>query len=365
MKKILFLLITISFIGCKEKDPFSAIKFGKSNYKTTTEDLLKKGLISRSSEDSSTFYSKIKIDNAELPIILYFNSDLYKFGSVRSIYMNLGGDTIYDFAYSDDPYISLGAGPRLYSDVENLYEQYEQWYGTPDSILLDYPPKKIGAGLSIGEYMRQSFQEEKIDSSAIPGKTIYWQTPEYKIKFYFSIPYPETKKDSLLYVKSPSIEYTMLDYEVRLKAIQDSIKTTFNPDDLISMRITNPEWNESIYGGDNIFSIAVRDVVRKDREEDRDVIALKFDIIFTDLFGEELMRMENVTLEPPFPLENGREGLTKILSGPLTYTMPYNSYSKQGQDVIALKNHYKNNKTHINYQINSVVFNDGTVLNRK
>jgi hypothetical protein len=208
MKKILFLLITISFIGCKEKDPFSAIKFGKSNYKTTTEDLLKKGLISRSSEDSSTFYSKIKIDNAELPIILYFNSDLYKFGSVRSIYMNLGGDTIYDFAYSDDPYISLGAGPRLYSDVENLYEQYEQWYGTPDSILLDYPPKKIGAGLSIGEYMRQSFQEEKIDSSAIPGKTIYWQTPEYKIKFYFSIPYPETKKDSLLYVKAPSIEYT-------------------------------------------------------------------------------------------------------------------------------------------------------------
>src|SRR5690606_28957628 len=239
MKKILFLLITISFIGCKEKDPFSAIKFGKSNYKTTTEDLLKKGLISRSSEDSSTFYSKIKIDNAELPIILYFNSDLYKFGAIRSIYMNLGGDTIYDFGYSDAPYISRGAGPRLYSDVENLYEKYEQWYGIPDSVLFDYPPKKISAGLSIGEYLRQSFQAAKIDSSAMPGKTVYRKTQQYNIKFYSPIPYPETNNDSLLYVKSPSIEYTTLDYEVRPKAMHASLKPTFNPDDLISMRTSN------------------------------------------------------------------------------------------------------------------------------
>ena len=58
-----------------------------------------------------------------------------------------------------------------------------------------------------------------------------------------------------------------------------------------------------------------------------------FNMEFPNLFGGELMPMENVTLEPPFPLENRRDGLTKILSGTLTYTMRYNSYSKHGQGI--------------------------------
>ena len=85
------------------------------------------------------------------------------------------------------------------------------------------------------------------------------------------------------------------------------------------------------------------------------------------LFGEELMRIGECYLEPPFPLENGREGLCKILSGPYLRLCPIEiNVSKTRQDVIALKSIITRTiKTHINYQINSVVFNDGTVLDRK
>src|SRR5690554_5180972 len=183
MKKVVFLLFFISIYSCKKKDPFSSIKYGYANYQETVKGFLEKGLISEPSEDSSRFYSNIEIDNVKLPIEVYFNSDLYKFGSVRSLYVNLSGDTIYDFVYDDSLYISRGSGPRLYSEVESIYKKYEQWYGKPDSILLDYPLKKPGSNLTLGQLMKQSYQ---LDSSAIPGKTVYWKGPNFNLNFQYS-----------------------------------------------------------------------------------------------------------------------------------------------------------------------------------
>ena len=258
-----------------------------------------------------------------------------------------------------------GAGPRSYSDIEEIYNKYEEWYGKPDSIALQFPILQSNKNFDLYELAKGLNKPKKVDSSAVPGKSAYWKTENYEIYFDYAIPHYAFKKDSILYIDFPSIEYFMIDYDDRLNAIRDSISKTFTPQDLISMRVSNPEWSEAYDGINNTFRVLISDVMRKDREEERAVIAIKIDIIFTDIFGEELMRMENVTLEPPFPLENRNEGLTRVLSGPLNYKMPYNSFSKQGKEIIALEKHYKNKKTLIKSQINSVVFDDGSVLNKK
>src|SRR5690554_688086 len=122
MKRIINLLLLLIVFSCKEKDPFGSINYGKANYQETVSELMEKGLITMSSNDSSRFYSNINVGNVELPIDLYFNSGSYKFGAVRSLYVNLSGDSIYDF--TDNPYFSRGSGPRLYSEVESIYKKY-------------------------------------------------------------------------------------------------------------------------------------------------------------------------------------------------------------------------------------------------
>lgn len=363
MKKIIALLLLISVFSCKRKDPFSSINYGKANYQETVSELTEKGLITMSSNDSSRFYSNINVGNVELPIVLYFNSDSYNFGSVRSLYVNLSGDSIYDFA--DSVYFSRGLGPRLYSEVESIYKKYEQWYGKPDSISIDYPLKKPKSGLTLGEIMRQSFQPERLDSSAIPGKTVYWKGLNYNLEFQYSIPYVEARRDSMMYVKNPSIEYSMIDYDKRLEAIRDSIRETFSPEDLISMEVYNPKWNENPYNYPNTFSIEVGRVMRIDKEENRGVVAIKFDLIFRDLFKKEITRLNDVIFEPKSPLMNGSRGFIEYAAFPSVYSWRYNNSTEQGREISYLKEYKASNQINIEYEIKSIVFDDGSVLNKK
>lgn len=366
MKKILILSLIISLYSCNKKDPFESIEYGKADYDKTLNFLLKEDIVNEPDRDSLSFRSFIETSNSKIPVEVYLNPDRYNFGSIRQIQISLNSDTIYP-TYQLDPYFLRGGAPRLYSEVESVYRKYEERYGEPDSLFLTYPFKASESGLSVGEFFRRSFLSQKLDSTAIPGKMAYWNTENFILEFDIPIPVPDIKRDSLLYVNFASIKYSMINYDDRIRFIRDSIRKKLTPKDLISMEVYQPIWNE-LYGGQFLnksLKINVGSVMRIDKEEDRAIVAVKFDIVFRDLFKKELYRFEDVIFEPQSPLMKGSNGLVKHDSYPVSYTIDYNSNTRKGRELDDLKNHSKTNKIRINYQINSIVFDDGSVLGQK
>lgn len=368
MKKILILSLIISVYSCDKKDPFKSIEYGKADYGKTLSILLEEDIISEPDSDSLSFRSFINTSNSKIPVQVYLNPDMYSFGSIKQIQISLNSDTIYPtYQLDPEPYFFRGGGPRIYSEIEGIYKKYEEWYGKPDSLFLTYPFKAFESGLSIGEGLRRMGLPKELDSTAIPGKMAYWNTENFILEFNIPLPVPNLKRDSLLYVNYASIKYSMLDYDKRIQFIRDSIRKTFIPSDLIEMQLYQPTWDKTNNSKslDNIMSIKVGQVMRIDREEDRGIIAIKFDIIFKDIFKKELHRFENIIFEPRTKLMNGKYGLTAYDSYPTNYSINYSSFSQQGKELDKLKNYSKTNKIFLDYEINSVVFDDNNVLEKK
>ena len=153
----------------------------------------------------------------------------------------------------------------------------------------------------------------------------------------------------------------MKDYQLTIKTIKDSIRKSLKANDLITITTHQPNWSnidEYIVA----LKIDVSDIHRKDREEKRCVTGVRFDIIFTDKFKEELCRIENVTYEPKEPLCTS-DGIFTYNNVTMSYTLKYSILGDVSKSYESARKYSRENKIYTEAKIKAVVLDDGTIIN--
>ena len=343
--------------SCKNKaDYFSSVNFGQDNAKDFIIKELKNKIFAKPDKDSASFSYFIKNNSNGFKVEVIVNPDGYKFGKIRQIKLNLGGDSSYNFGKK--PIFSRAFGPRLKSDVDKIYYLYEEWYGKPDSATTKY---KYKFDLSSNTINRE------IDSSVPPGKVVYWHTKNYHLIFDLPIPEKNSHFDSAYTYDGyfTTVTYEMNNYNTIIQSIRDSIRKTLKPKDIISIEAWQPLWstlNNNYFEGNTKFSINLSEIKRIDREEPRSVTGIKFDIVLYDKFGEKLYTIKDVEYEPKEPLWSTYGGLTTYSGDPITYSWKYNSSNINMAGLEKTRLYPNQNSINAKAEIKAIVFDDGFVL---
>jgi len=205
----------------------------------------------------------------------------------------------------------------------------------------------------------------KVDSSRIPQKTVFWHKENFDLSFHLPFPEKEPHLDSALVYNFAYINYKTVDYDNEISRIRDSIKKTLTPKDIINIRARNPEWStlkkQSYSDYDSKFEVELDNIKRKDFEEERGVSSVRFDIVISDSFNKELYRIKDITYESNEPLMNGSSGLIKYGTPIISFT----KYRKTSNDAKGLEDariYASQNKIKVNTDIKAVVFTEGSVL---
>lgn len=353
---LLIVLVSIIFISCEQNnDHFSSVKFGQCNAQQFIFQEQEKKLLLEPGRTSNSFRYFLTEGSTSFPVEVCINPDYYDFGTVRQIEILLGGDSIYK---ENITFYARALGPRLKQEADSIYDLYTKWYGSPDSVTIHHVYKD---GI---EAVNDTNIHRAIDPLAPAGKTAFWQMPNFKLTFDLPIPTKNQFLDSAYtYHWTASILYEVNEYDNIIKLIRDSIKQTLRPNDIISIQASRPKWiNISDNYYDTQIEISITDISRLGKEEPRLVTGIRFDIILSDIFDDELCRMEDFTFELPDPLWITNSGVSNGLSGPYTYTKNYYSLSDEFIDFETARRYATQNSIKTKVDVKAVVFNDGNVL---
>jgi len=282
------------------------------------------------------------------------NPDNYNYGSLRQIRINLGGDTTYSI-FDRRPIFKEGQGIRLKSEIDAIYNYYIRIYGKPDSV---------------NEIMNQNrirlFGEE---DTILPIVTSKWFLKDFNITFFRPEPYRSSyKKDKFVYDEKAYIQYEVKDYLAQLHKIQETIRLSLKPNDMIRINFGYPYWKilkPQRYSDfdDRKFTVELRTVFRKDREEPRKIVAIKYDIVLVDRFDTELFRFKDTALElsePLGPRENA--SLFMVDSYNLQFTSIYYSGQTAAKNLEQARIIAETSTVTVKADIKAIVFEDGQVL---
>jgi hypothetical protein len=359
-----FILISMAvFSGCNNHgDHFAGVDFGKDNANNfiKTEIANKNFLIP--SDDLTSFTYFIKDDMEYFPVEVTVNPDGYNFGKVRQLKIGLGGDTVY-YRSMNSQY-QRAYGPRLKSDVDKIYNLYEEWYGKPNSINI-----KTRVRSELEKYFSGDTSSTTIDT-VILSKTAYWYNDNYRITFYLPTPVKNPLLNSeYTYSNETTIVYEMINYNKTIQAIRDSIIKTLEPNDIISINVNNPEWSilsHNYYGDNTQLTISIDEITRYDREIRQSVTAIRFDIILLDQFGEELYRLKDLTFEPKKRVYNIHDGViihdNFYIHNTSTITAKYNRLYDNSTEIEKARRYSSHHTIKATADIKAIVFENGAVI---
>lgn len=134
-----------------------------------------------------------------------------------------------------------------------------------------------------------------------------------------------------------------------------------NLNNVVEIWLKKPNWISSIdpnaYQGVYDFHYDI-DMARKiDPNEDRAVKAVKFDIIFLDVFKEEISRWEGINFELPQPL--GRYDYVYENKG---YSITYDSREKRALPLEIGRQMHESSGITIKADIKAILFTNGDIL---
>lgn len=365
MKKVLFSVLIVTTALClscnKITDIFSEVKFGEISELNFEKEMLQNKIFIKNKDFLGfTFY--MQVDTLKLPVTIYTNNDeLYtfgKFGKLRNLLIDL---TDYESRKSDfgDFFTTLATGMSK-TNVDKIYQKYVLNYGEPDSLIEEKMPEEL---LMLGYVMSKS-------------KKAVWLTKNFKLTF--NIPFLGVAKDKNHeyyygrdFGEKASINYEMYNYKEECERIRDSIRKTYQPNDIVKMEAYKPEWlkiNE-IHNGhryNTMFKITCGRLERKDVLDPRRVKAIRYEIVITDLFKKELYRITDQTYElenPLNPIYNS-DGLVKVYHSNtdlrITYSAKFNNEGNEKLENLKKYNFYNSVKCTVD--IKSIVFDDGEIL---
>lgn len=286
MKNIYYLSLLGIFLfssGCQkefsQKDPIQNLNLGIAGLEESRQVLMNRQIGSEPNEDSTSYRYFIQVGENQLPVVLDLNPDGYYFGKLREVRLGLGGDTI--LFYSEPTYYR-GNGPRKKDEVDKILLTYKNWFGKPDSIV---------------DHMSNPLLLIVPSADNVPkliAKTFLWKRKDHLIKFYLPNPTFNFKRDSVY--EGAEIYYEMINYDKEFKKIQDSIRSTYVPNDVLDIRLNNPEWLTSSEKR-KALTVEMQGFYLKAREVTEGINAVRFDIVIVDIFEKPLCRIKDVTYE--------------------------------------------------------------------
>lgn len=372
MKKIIqFLIISTLFISCnKNSDSFSNIKFGN----ISRDSFLKKMLNNKTfnvfndnkemPSDTTSFGYVLKNGGKEFPMRVYFNEEnsdpKYHIGSLRRMGFWIGEDkNEYGRTWRSSGKISK-------EFVDDLFDTYVDFYGKPDSLTLINKYKYNNPSDIFNAIKTGVDNPKNIDKRYLSGKKAVWITDNFKL--VFEIPFvkkPTSKNEKIFYEYGSDIKilFEMIGYEKEFKRVQDSIAKTFVPKDLVYITTGDCEWINTR------LNVKISQIDRMDFDEERSIRGVRFDLVFSDSFTDELYKAENLTIELPKESylesreQKGVSGLIRTVDLNRIFWADFNILNDP--KLAYLKKYSETNKVNIKAVIKTVLFEDGTILNSK
>lgn len=342
-------------------DPLLNFTFGEkeSLWKRKSNKNFELGLLQMPNEDSTLYRYYFNKNGEQISADIMLNSDGYNYGNLRIIKFRLGGDSIIVF---DKKKYRRSSGPRDRTEVDQLFNWFVEYYGKPDDTLNNFvfPKLDYNTNKSIEEKFNDFFETEPIAGSYI------WHLENYQIEFtkhpLLSIAY-NNNYDSTKYNK-PQIIFRYNSYKNELKKIINNIREKMIAKDIVVVEVGSPKWN-SIYQSnswdyDYRLLIPINNIYRIGKEELRDVIAVQFDVIITDVFDNEISRIKDVKLELDKPIEIEKGIFVK--ANMYYYEIKYNSNSDEALHLEIARKFQANNNLKLISEVKAVVFKDGEVL---
>jgi hypothetical protein len=376
MKKIFksffaFLCFLPLIISCSSEDEYTlGLKLGSSeeSWDNRLSDLLKSGVLKENKygwlrggilcgSDSLPVVYKINLPYPSSNRAIYSDDSLYQKGALRSIEIDLRGDSICEFVYKQDEignnipgtakiekFAALNYSPCYKSKIDKIRNDLIVRFGRPhksDTASLYNSPNSSQAVI----------YPEKTDV------TDSWELDKFDMEFHRRAPfYSECYNDTMY--PAAHIVFKMKGHDDALNSIKKSIKDKFRPNDLIDIKFTSPSIS-SVGNGMYILEQPFKSVRRKGPEEDRGITGVKFDIVYQNNFKEEILRIDNCIYE----IKQGLFPSDAISSfGSLGN---YKIYCRQGEQLNYLMNNIKefpSSRLSIRIDVRKIVFTDGEVF---
>lgn len=360
---ILMLLFISLLFSCnkplEEKmiDPIFDFKIGDSEYSWSRKvDSLKKlhllfNQLEIKDVEYSTYSTYIVNGQDSVKCDIEINSFPYYYGKLRSLELNLKGDSV-EYWDGSGKYYSRSYGPRDKEDVDRVFDWYVEYYGIPhDTLRGSFDLLKLEFDKSSDYYsIRQSDVLHRKLGSYI------WNQEGYYIEFNKTFHEKDLTKYSNAYIR-----YVSDSMREDVIKISDSIKLGLKPQDLVGITLDRFRWKDTHDDDyDTLFSVELERIMRIGLEETRAITDIKMDLVFRDRFDDELYRFKDLKLHLDNPIEP-HFGLVPINNG-FTYTQPYDRNSKNFKELDKLRK-MKRSQYKLEPDFKSVVFIDGKVLN--
>jgi hypothetical protein len=326
------------------EDPLTNFKLSESRsiWKKKLDNNLIKGVI-KENQNKYKYYFKKGEDS--ISSFVEYNADGYDFGNLRSIKFALGQDStnkiFYNYNYNETLIVLDSAS------VYNFKSWLIAYYGSPDDTIKS----------TINHYLKHDS-----DYHYFPFSTgaLVWEKDKYDVvfnkgEFIKSSNNPEKR----IYV-DPTLVFKMKYYERRIKQIGDSVRNTLRPNDLIKVNFNFLRVNKkSDYKYELFFEIS--DFFRFGKEELRKVTNVNMDIVLTDEFDDEILRIEN----SKFDLKDNPIKLDPGFHQPNSYDFTKNYYingSLESKQILKAKQLYKDDRLKIRADVKAIIFEDGEIF---
>ena len=373
---IIIFVSAVLLTACQSNnDPFKRVPLGQEAKVAFFKRMMDSKILSDPDKDSSDYRYTIRDKSFSFPCYVNANPDEYKFGKLKQLEqleVNLCGDSVYE-AFGTEmkpPMFQRGGGPRRKKEVDKVFDLYKKWYGKPDSIHYGRDSRNIGTeikwimdSISTRGLTRPKTEKKSplSDSLNFLGGDVVWKQSNRLVIFVLPPPYKEKyfKMDSAY--SKVKIIYQNTDFQKTVATIRDSVRKTLKPNNIVTVDISKPKWTAltSQSYSDYDYQLAVEWYFPKriDREEPKAVTAIRFDIILSDKFGEELCRLPDQTYECKEPLRQDAFRFGSMISG-----IKYHISSEKSIPFEKARRYSENNSIVCRADIKSIVFDDGTVL---
>ncbi len=320
-KKILIIfIISLLLFACKSKmeNPLMGFKLGEDelSWKKKIKQNQIDGLLSMPNKDSTINRYYFKKGKEKIFSDIDINSDGYSYGNLRIIKFHLGSDTINLFGTNE---FRRTAGSRAKKDIDKLFNWFVELYGKPNDTISSSFFNSISSKTKNPEDKFLDLFDVKPEDGAY-----IWHRDNYQIEFSKDLSF-SFNSDSTKY-RHPHVIFRLNSYEKEIKKVAEDVRKKMKPNDVARAELRDPWW-EKLYPAnywdyDYRFKITISNVYRIGKEEPRNMIAVQFDIVFTDIFETEISRINDVKLELSRPIEMEKGPFVKLndYSYMLTFT---------------------------------------------
>ncbi|RGY02118.1 hypothetical protein [Odoribacter splanchnicus] len=395
-------LLAVGIFSCTpNRDPLSAIKFGQDSISHVRK-------IIDEIDDSWALqkYAKYIYDNYDNQITskvsIVLRSDSSYLGSETSLWSIYGKGSqsfallksMWEISNKTKKYHYPGPLPS--STVDSLWDLYHKWYGTPDHSWEEADTIYISRGIVVHGYRDPRFLNNRnisqelitisdksfcclgydiikqyansnIDTMIIDRTNIkrmaIWNTENYQVNFSNPFKYRYIHDTTDLYYEYAEINYQMHNYEEVREHMEDSIRKTYQINDLIYLNLhgfgvaPDPKYHWTDYGW-----FAYTTIGRPANLDQRIITSVRYEIIMKDDYDEILYRSTPQTLDI---VKDAREGAnTQPMRSGMTFYHSYVSFLVYDSKLLQVRNYAKQNNVKYSLRPLAVVFSDGKVLRR-